>query len=210
MAKIFIISKETLWQEILSQNPRIAELLLEPEAINSSDYFSHIIIAPDSIGDFPIAITQKNPHLQYCLLVEKNRENEISQLPFTPQQKIFLPCHISEIFKKLEFFISAAQPRKLYFAEWNLDTDRRIFQNNKTKISISEAENALLSCLIANSEKGISRESLLKEIFGYHKDSSTHTLETHIYRLRQKLQISESSPLIITTEDGYIIKTNIK
>ena len=46
------------------------------------------------------------------------------------------------------------------------------------------------------------RELLLKELWGYNAKVTTHTLETHIYRLRQKLEIDSSNTKIIMSESG--------
>ena len=47
------------------------------------------------------------------------------------------------------------------------------------------------------------REDMLSEIWGFQKGLTTHTLETHIYRLRQKLARITDEPVIITAQDGY-------
>ena len=48
----------------------------------------------------------------------------------------------------------------------------------------------------------MSRETLLREVCGYNSDVTTHTLETHIYRLRQKIEKDAAAPAILVTEAG--------
>ncbi len=54
------------------------------------------------------------------------------------------------------------------------------------KIELTEKEVAILKCLISSGEKAVDKDTLLKQVWNYSPDVTTHTLETHIYRLRQK------------------------
>ena len=49
----------------------------------------------------------------------------------------------------------------------------------------------------------ISKEDLLENVWGYCADVTTHTIETHIYRLRQKVEQEGGSQLILTENNGY-------
>ncbi|HCM83833.1 MAG TPA: hypothetical protein DIS76_04635 [Rhodospirillaceae bacterium] len=70
--------------------------------------------------------------------------------------------------------------------------------------SLTGREVALLQFMLEAGE--CSKELLLARVWHYHPDSTTHTVETHLWRLRQKLQTAGiSAPLIITTENGYRI-----
>ncbi len=72
------------------------------------------------------------------------------------------------------------------------------------KIRLTEKEAAILKHLYRAGETPVSRRLLLHEIWGYRSDISTHTLETHIYRLRQKIEADPSeSRLLLTVPGGY-------
>ena len=60
----------------------------------------------------------------------------------------------------------------------------------------------MLRHLYRAERQSVSREKLLKEVWGYKEGVNTHTLETHIYRLRQKVELDGAAPLILTTESG--------
>ena len=51
-------------------------------------------------------------------------------------------------------------------------------------------------------QRPVSRETLLQEVWGYNSGVTTHTLETHIYRLRQKIEKDAAAPAILVTEAG--------
>jgi DNA-binding response OmpR family regulator len=70
------------------------------------------------------------------------------------------------------------------------------------KIRMTEKETAILKYLYRTGEKVVSRETLLHEVWGYNAGVTTHTLETHIYRLRQKIEKDPSSAEILLTETG--------
>jgi len=73
---------------------------------------------------------------------------------------------------------------------------------NGTKIILTEKETMVLKMLNKNAPEAVSREALLSEIWGFQKGLTTHTLETHIYRLRQKLTRLTTEPVVETTQDG--------
>lgn len=71
-------------------------------------------------------------------------------------------------------------------------------------IVLTEKEVAILSCLAAAEGALISRRDLLTKVWGYAEGVETHTLETHIYRLRQKLEHDPAKPeILLTEEQGY-------
>tara|TARA_B100001758_G_C18225767_1_gene512667 strand:- start:157 stop:843 length:687 start_codon:yes stop_codon:yes gene_type:complete len=77
-----------------------------------------------------------------------------------------------------------------------------IMLGDETKVELTEKEVDILKCLINSGEKTVNRDVLLKQVWNYSSDVTTHTLETHIYRLRQKLEIDRSIPRLIISEGG--------
>jgi DNA-binding response OmpR family regulator len=70
------------------------------------------------------------------------------------------------------------------------------------KVRLTEKETAILRYLYRSGLKPVSRETLLQEVWGYNSGVTTHTLETHIYRLRQKVEKDATAPQILVTEAG--------
>lgn len=69
-------------------------------------------------------------------------------------------------------------------------------------LRLTEKEAAILRFLHRAGEITVSRDTLLQEVWGYNASVSTHTLETHIYRLRQKIEIDPADAKILVTEPG--------
>lgn len=82
-----------------------------------------------------------------------------------------------------------------------------INHRNNEVIKLTEKEVAVIKYLFKANERVVSKNELLQEVWGYAPDATTHTIETHIYRLRQKVEHDDSSAqLIITLEGGYKLK----
>lgn len=70
------------------------------------------------------------------------------------------------------------------------------------KIRLTEKETSILKYLYRAGEKVVTRDVLLHEVWGYNAGVTTHTLETHIYRLRQKIETDPSNSELLVTETG--------
>ncbi|MGQ3674765.1 response regulator transcription factor [Xanthobacter sp. TB0139] len=70
------------------------------------------------------------------------------------------------------------------------------------KIRLTEKETAILRFLYRAGQTPVPRETLLQEVWGYNSGVTTHTLETHIYRLRQKIEPDPANPSLLETQAG--------
>lgn len=70
------------------------------------------------------------------------------------------------------------------------------------KINLTEKENNIIKFLQKANGQTVLRDTLLNEVWGYNNQVTTHTLETHIYRLRQKIEHNPKESKIILTEAG--------
>jgi DNA-binding response OmpR family regulator len=80
----------------------------------------------------------------------------------------------------------------------------KLFRNHSgSKIRLTDKETSVLRYL-CRAGQPVSRETLLREVWGYSPGLTTHTLETHIYRLRQKIELDATNPAILVTDSrGY-------
>lgn len=70
------------------------------------------------------------------------------------------------------------------------------------KVRLTEKETSILKYLYRSGDRAVGRDELLNEVWGYNAGVTTHTLETHVYRLRQKIEDNPSEARILLTEQG--------
>jgi len=105
----------------------------------------------------------------------------------------------------------AAQPQAFYMDEevaigpYVMDPVQNILKrDDSTKVTLTEKERDILWLLHQAAGQAVSRDDMLAAVWGYSEELETHTLETHIYRLRQKIEADPANPVIlITDENGY-------
>ena len=74
--------------------------------------------------------------------------------------------------------------------------------DTRKKVRLTEKETAILKYLYRAGDRVIGRDTLLGEVWGYNAEVTTHTLETHVYRLRQKIERDPAAAEILVTEPG--------
>ena len=127
--------------------------------------------------------------------IEKNTE-AIIKLPLNILQ---FNQEIINVCKKFEFNNNSLISIKNYI----LDKNERILKKNNTSLKITEKEIDFIE-ILNSSTKPLSKDFILKNIWNYSTDTDTHTVETHIYRLRQKIKDKfKDSNFIKNSKKGY-------
>jgi len=95
----------------------------------------------------------------------------------------------------------------LYFNHFELRPSLREIEDllSGEIFRLTEKEVGILKYLYKMSGSYVSKSDLQKNVWGYNEDAATHTIETHIYRLRQKVEKNESRRLINTDNGGYTL-----
>lgn len=117
-----------------------------------------------------------------------------------------LPVKISDlIIKSAEMLrLKNKYPDHIQVGNADFFPEKNLFKNEKNEISLTEKEVSILIELWRAIPSSVSKGHLLKTVWGYQNELETHTLETHIYRLRQKIENNPAAPKILITEaDGY-------
>ena len=81
-------------------------------------------------------------------------------------------------------------------------SSKLLVDDKAKKVRLTEKETNILKYLYRSGSKAVSREELLTEVWGYNAGVTTHTLETHVYRLRQKIEPDPAVARILITEMG--------
>ena len=147
-----------------------------------------------------ISLNKKNDHLVIVKKLVKNLNNQI--LVAT------LPIKLSKLIEKLniEFLKRNFHSQsELKIQKYKLDINSRELILKDKKIKLTEKESNII-LYISNSTKPISIEDLELNVWGYHSDLETHTVETHVYRLRKKILATfDDNDFIKSKKNGYQI-----
>ncbi len=161
----------------------------------------------------PILITiqfifQKKKKLEF-----KNTSNWIIitdkiNLDFPNILKIKFPLKISKLIEKINIQVikfKAKEKSNIQIGKYILDTNSRKLILNSNKINLTEKEVNLV-LFLKNSSKPVNIQKLQVKVWGYKNSLESHTVETHIHRLRKKILTNlNSSNLILSNKNGYFL-----
>ncbi len=177
---------------------------------NKSDESFRILIADDIFFEKNIHMLSKSKKIFLIKTTDKNVIQNVNN------NEIFItetPFKISEFFTQIINLIkqdSIQQDRKLQFSSFSYDPKMRVLSNKDSSLRFTEKEAQIFQCLLDSSTYQ-SKKMLLKKVWSYDDKIDTHTLETHIYSLRKKIdKILLLRNLIIFEENkGYFLNKKI-
>ena len=121
---------------------------------------------------------------------------------------ISLPVKISDLNQIVENAVTKKNFTKnssILIKQYKLDKNEKKLIKDKNYILLTEKEIQLLELFLEN-KKPISKNIILKEVWKYSTSADTHTVETHIYRLRKKIKSKFSDEnFILNNKDGYLL-----
>ena len=144
------------------------------------------------IDDSAHPTTIEAPHAQRLVLGGKTAD------------AITCPIHPAAFLRLLNIR-SLRHPPRITLGDWELDiATRHLLHAESPPVPLTEKESLLLGALSRHFPQAATRETLLEEVWGIAADIDTHTLETHIYRLRSKLAaLKPAFPDLITVDGAY-------
>ena len=119
-----------------------------------------------------------------------------------------LPLNFFTLIEKINSSLLMQQydfQSNINIAGYKLDINSRVLSLNNNKLKLTEREIQII-LFLKNQKKPINIDTLQKEVWGYSKELETHTVETHVYRLRKKLKKSfDDQNFIKSDKMGYFI-----
>ncbi len=119
-----------------------------------------------------------------------------------PLVPLIKPIRAGALLTLLEAALARLEPRCARFGGWRLDCPgHQLESDDGRRVRLTHKETAILARL-ARTGDIVPRQTLLTEVWGYGATVNTHTLETHIYRLRRKIEPDPDRPTLLLTEAG--------
>jgi hypothetical protein len=187
---------------VVSEEPALAETL--------GSELPGITVAPARFREASARL--KAGEYRLMVIDEGGEAGQIPDGEKTPVIKLARPVVLRELLysirERLQGKNATSREDILLSPGFRLSPSERLVRGDDgTHITLTEKETGLLQCLLAAGGQTVARDLLLKDVWGYSDDIATHTLETHIYRLRGKLrQASEQLDIASSDEGGYSLK----
>lgn len=200
MNKVNIISSNQIFAEDLAEQlnrylgeecAKISEPEKDVELVFIDENENKVKEIAEKYSDLPIVLFSSNI--------------EMSEYADVVIKKPFKLYDFLEALKNKTLLPKVRRKECLNFREYSLyPIKKEIISTISGKVfKLTEKEVAILKYLYQNSSDISEKEDLLENVWEYSADATTHTVETHIYRLRQKVEQDGGSQLIITENNGY-------
>lgn len=171
-----------------------------------------IVTMPETVASVGLVLSGHDPALPSLLAAWRSQGLHAPVLllgaaadDWEVTETLTLPVRLGALLARLRYYLNLRQGMAQNCVTWQghmIDGAQKLIQFGAAEQVLTEKETAIL-LLLAESELPWSREDLLREIWGYDASIDTHTLETHIYRLRRKLAALAGGGDILTTPTGY-------
>lgn len=164
---------------------------------------------PDLMGrDVARALRAKNIRTPIIMLTAASGESEtVAGLEAGANDYIAKPFRMAELIARIRAQLrqhEASQDASFAIGPYTFQPGAKLLleEARKRKIRLTDKETGILRYLCRVGGGPVTRETLLGEVWGYNAGVNTHTLETHIYRLRQKIEADPTDARILVTAPG--------
>lgn len=218
---ILVVDDDSLLRSVLLEQLVFEGVKKMTEAATAADVFAQMNIStpdlvllgvklPDGNGfEICARLRQSGFDKPILMLTDQNDESDIIKvLNAGANDYIAKPMRFGDLLARIRAQIrqhGASDDVRLTIGQIDFIPANKTVQNNQSSeiISLTEKETMILKKLYRTWPDDVTKDSLLMEVWGFQPGISTHTLETHIYRLRQKLNRISEHQLVNTSERGY-------
>ena len=148
----------------------------------------------------------KNSSFPLIVITKTSMQRNIASSDFVEQ--LVIPFSILDLEKKIVSLLARYRFRKsslINLCGYTIDKNERKIKKNNSVLQLTEKEINFL-ILFSQNDQPLSRNFILKNVWNYSSKSDTHTVETHIHRLRKKfLEKFKDSNFIKNNDKGYYI-----
>jgi len=167
------------------------------------------VTLPDGDGrDFCARLRQGGYRMPIIMLTGSDEESDVVRgLDAGANDYIAKPFRLAELLARLRAqlrIFENSEDAVFTIGPYTFRPSAKLLQEpvKNRRIRLTEKEAAILKFLYRAGERPVARQVLLNEVWGYNAAVTTHTLETHIYRLRQKIEPDPSNARLLVTEGG--------
>ena len=149
----------------------------------------------DNLSDYLVITKKKLSNLKKQIIIDKS------------------PININDLIQTLNInFLKSKfiEQSKIDLGRYNLDLNSRILNQNEKELELTEKESSIL-IFLKQSKDPVKINQLQEKVWGYNSQLETHTVETHVYRLRKKISDKFSdNEFIISDKKGYFLSEKKK
>ena len=186
-------------------NNSILDLIKKAENINVLIVSIDIL---DNLDKKYLNFFRENEKKSIFLINKEDKKDILLEKQIKPKSIINIPLSISNVIQIIEGLIreEANKMNDIIIGNFSLDVVGRKISLNKINEKLTEKETEILWKLLNKIDHRIPQKEFLKEIWGYDENIETRTLETHIYRIRKKLNsIGAKDYKINNIDNSYIL-----
>ena len=168
------------------------------------------------IADNEFVVKELSPEIKFDTIFIINCDSDVIEMDELNSKIVLLsiPIQFRDLYQRVSSIldqIDSQAARKLNFNRFTYDPSMRTLSNDNLYLRFTEKESQIFNSLLDNSNIYISKKNLLKKVWSYNEDIDTHTLETHIYSLRKKIEKNLLLKDLIVFEDnkGYFLNKKL-
>jgi len=149
----------------------------------------------DNLSDYLVITNKKLSNLKKQIIIDK------------------FPINIKDLIQTLNInFLKSKfiEQSKIDLGKYNLDLNSRILNQNEMELELTEKESSIL-IFLKHSKNPVKIDQLQEKVWGYNSELETHTVETHVYRLRKKIKDKfYDNEFILSDKKGYFLNEKKK